>query len=214
MVASANRAAVTQLDKLEQNYPVVHKTPDEVILFIRLYKNYFSFFFSCGPLERIITKEAVWRTTWTNCITPRIIASTRYKFYIYFFQYKFWMFFRFRSTIRRNIIKTRLRTLWTMFSIFRILWSTDTSLCNTRPTVKCLIAVIFSFLAIPKSIYFFFVSDATQSYLDRVSCISGKAYHGVKFRAGEKYDVTKEYVLQTLGDLHMAIFLVSASFLR
>jgi len=49
---------------------------------------------------------------------------------------------------------------------------------------------------------------ADQSYIGRVQCISGKLYHGVKYRAGEKYDVTKEYALKTLGDYHTAVLLI------
>src|SRR5689334_140557 len=39
--------------------------------------------------------------------------------------------------------------------------------------------------------------------------ISGKAYGGLKYRAVTKYGETKEYVLQTLGDLKTAMVLVS-----
>jgi len=49
---------------------------------------------------------------------------------------------------------------------------------------------------------------ANSSYFGRVHCISGKFYHGVKYRTGEKYDATKEYVVQTLGDLHVAMLLI------
>jgi hypothetical protein len=44
--------------------------------------------------------------------------------------------------------------------------------------------------------------------MDRVQLMSGKAYSGLKHRAFTKYGETKEYVLQTLGDLQTAMLLV------
>lgn len=40
--------------------------------------------------------------------------------------------------------------------------------------------------------------------------MSDKAYSGLKYRATTKYGETKEYILQTLGDLQTAMVLVSS----
>jgi len=51
-------------------------------------------------------------------------------------------------------------------------------------------------------------SGSDGTYINRVQCIAGKLYYGIKYRAGLNYDISKNYVSEKLGDLHAAILLV------
>jgi len=152
--AAANKVAVNQLDKIEQQYPAVQKTPDELWA---VGKSYY---------EHSLLKNNVDKLYNAKNYGVDKISNTK-KYY-------------------QDLAAAKLNYLLDVSDSMVDKYVATQHEANGQ---------------LPQC-------DATKSYFDRVHCISGKAYYGLKDRAGVKYDATKQYALQTLGDLHMAMFLI------
>jgi len=154
LVAVANKVAVNQWDKIEHQFPVVHKTPDELWT---VGKNIY---------DRSLLKNNVDKLYNAKTYGVTKISNTK-KYY-------------------QDLVSGKLDTLLDYSDSMVDKYVATAHEANGQPP-QC---------------------AATDSYFNRVHCISGKAYHGLKDRAGEKLDATKQYALQTLGDLQTAMFLL------
>jgi len=154
LVVVANKVAVNQLDKIEQQYPVIHKTPDELWA---VGKSYY---------DHSLLKSNVDKLYYAKNYSVNKIGNTK-KYY-------------------QDLVAAKLNYLLDVSDSMVDKYVATQHEANGQPP-QC---------------------DATKSYIGRVQCISGKFYYGVKDRAGVKLDATKQYALQTLGDLHMAMFLI------
>jgi len=154
LVAAANKVAVNGLDKIEHNYPVVNKTPDELWA---VGKDYYEHSRLKNNVDRLYSAKEYGVTK---------INGTK-KYY-------------------QDLVSGTLT---------RVLDLSD--------------SVVDKYVAVQSDSNGQLAHcDANSSYYSRVHCISGKVYHGLKYRADEKYDATKQYALQTLGDMHTATFLI------
>jgi len=145
--------AVNQLDKIEHQYPIVQKTPDELLA---VGKNYYDHSLLKNNVDKLYNAK--------NYSANKIRDSKKYY---------------------QDMIADMLDNLldYSDFVVDKYVAQNEVN----GQLAHC---------------------DATKSYLNRVQCISGKAYFGLKQQAGVKFDATKEYALQTLGDLHTAMFLI------
>jgi len=154
LVALANNVAVSQLSNVENKYPVVHKTPDELW---NVGKDYYEHSRLKNNVDKFYSAKHYGATK---------VSDTK--------QYY------------QNLL---FHTL-------------DSLLNYSDAVVEKYVAVHGEVNGQPPQ------CGPADTYVARVGCISGKFYQGVKYRSGEKYDVTKEYLLKTLGDFHTAMLLV------
>jgi hypothetical protein len=154
IVSTANKVAVSGLDKIENDFPVVKKTPEEL------------WAVGTGYYEQSRLKGGVDTLYSVKDFGVTKVSDTK-KYY-------------------QDFISAKLTQLLDLSD-----------------------AIVDKYVAVDGSANGQAgTCGPTSSYTSRVQCISGKFYRGVKHQAGEKYVITKEYALQTLGDLHMAMLLL------
>jgi len=147
LVLAANKMAVNGLDKIEQKYPIVNKTPGEVWGQSRLKKN----------VDRLYSAK--------DYTVAKINNTKKY------------------ATKTLDNVLDYSDTMIDKYVVVHNEANGEIQHC-----------------------------DANNSYLKRARCISGKFYHGVKYRAVEKYDQTKHIVLQLLAlDMQMIMFLAESA---
>lgn len=202
----ANQMAVKQLDKIEHDYPVVRKSPNEVSSFTLhpASAQYYSLFmFQLWMASKDYYEHSRLKTN---------IDKVNFACLSYYISTEDFLDFQISGTKKyyQDALSHKLDTLLDFSDSLVDKYVAVHSEANGQPPQcgKIIQCFLCSSILLIDYIHCFF-SDANGTYFKRVQCISGKAYFGVKHQAGEKYEATKQYALQMLGDLHLAMFLVS-----